>query len=1218
MLKKLLIYTLAVTTICWSVGLVMLVPAAHAALATGSLVKLTGSATVYYIGADGKRYTFTDELSYKTWYSDFSSVQEVASLADYDPGGNVTARPGAKLLQEVTDDSPWQIVSDKVYAVDKDGLLHWVSTAEVAVEVFGADWATMIVPVSYAIGSYTVGSELTAAADYDKDEIYAASPTISVDKGLSDTAETDPVVDVGTFTVSVSTDSPVANSIPQEAQGVQYLKFDVAATDGDVVVEEVVLRRTGAGAASDFDNVYLYDGVVRLTSGRSLATDTHTVTVPNLNVSVPNGTSKSFTVKVDMNSGASAGSVSRFEVYSINDLAIAGVYGSYMTVATVTATTTTIDRTSSSWQVVLGSSEAEVAKFQLAGGTQNAYLTGLTLTNTGTLSSGYLDNFKLMLGTTEIASAAAMTGDKVIFNFPSAYVLEDSTTKNFIVKADNTGGRTDRTTIFYIEEASDIALEDAVYGGGSKLTFDGFNASTDACTVTYKGGDVTIGHDGPIASSYATNSRNNQILNFRLTASQNITVKRTTIYIASLLSGTQEASDSANYPYIKNVKLYDLDNERTLVGPQSTATALGTHTTSATAPQGWNREFSNAFNVAAGETLHLSVQVDIDSSYSTALGNQITAYVDLSGSTYVYDNDAGEYVSSTYVVPNAFVSNTHTVTSSSLTIANASVTNYEVVKGAQEVLLLAPLATSGSADDVQMNRMYVRIYADDDAPAAASWDSGTGDVAANTIVQTVSLYEHTSSGDTLISGPVNLALDTGSTYAAGTNYFRADFSSLAYPIPQGAQKTLYVKANLTNTFTDTTYLTAGLVPASDVEAENSMGTVLSTIGGSTLNGTTTKAAYATAYQAGSLAVAVHGDTPVADVVVSGTSDVEFTKYKFTASYEPMLIKGLEIYNANSGTAGDYDDNIEPGMVTLSYSTIDDAGVVSDVTKTVSLSAGARILTQGQVNIYCPKDQDAVLTIKAKLRKVVDGADSGDLPRIGLTKASAQFSTVANLADTFIVVGAHSGTTLTGDANDITLVDEDVNAMTVAKTKVTVVKDSTSPSGSGTAGPADTIAHFKFTSTAEPGSNESSVLSTVNVLITGQMIDGSVASDAVTVTLYREEVSTDAILESKTCDIIAGPKIDCAFSSIGDDLVLGVADTEATETSAEFSGDMVVLVTVTDTDSDADFAASMSTKTISAQLDAAWIWQDGTSDSEGTANTVTAGRGFPVLGNTLIY
>ena len=134
---------------------------------------------VYYLGNDGKRYVFPNEKTYKTWYSDFSTVKDIGSteLASYQIGANVTYRPGVKLVKITTD--------PKVYAVDKKGILRWVKTAAIAEEIYGASWTTMVedVPDPFFI-NYTVGSDIAAASDFDKEAAKTGSPDINIDKGL--------------------------------------------------------------------------------------------------------------------------------------------------------------------------------------------------------------------------------------------------------------------------------------------------------------------------------------------------------------------------------------------------------------------------------------------------------------------------------------------------------------------------------------------------------------------------------------------------------------------------------------------------------------------------------------------------------------------------------------------------------------------------------------------------------------------------------------------------------------------------------------------------------------------------------------------------------------------------------------------------------------------------------------------------------------------------
>lgn len=148
---------------------------------SGDLVKLDCATckTVYYLGNDGKKYIFPNERAYKSWYSDFSKVKVIASeeLSKYLIGGNVTYRPGIKMVKIQTD--------PKVYAIGKSGVLRWVKTESIAQELYGANWNKMIddIPVLFFV-NYKIGEEIASAANYDKDSAMIDSTEINIDKDL--------------------------------------------------------------------------------------------------------------------------------------------------------------------------------------------------------------------------------------------------------------------------------------------------------------------------------------------------------------------------------------------------------------------------------------------------------------------------------------------------------------------------------------------------------------------------------------------------------------------------------------------------------------------------------------------------------------------------------------------------------------------------------------------------------------------------------------------------------------------------------------------------------------------------------------------------------------------------------------------------------------------------------------------------------------------------
>jgi len=121
----------------------------------GTLIKGSLSA-VYYCGEDGKRYVFVNERVYFTWYLDFSQVKVIsdADLAQIPLGGNITYRPGAKLVKSQT--------NPKVYAVARGGVLRWLDSEAVAARLYGANWNEMIdyIPDAFFV-NYTIGDPIT-------------------------------------------------------------------------------------------------------------------------------------------------------------------------------------------------------------------------------------------------------------------------------------------------------------------------------------------------------------------------------------------------------------------------------------------------------------------------------------------------------------------------------------------------------------------------------------------------------------------------------------------------------------------------------------------------------------------------------------------------------------------------------------------------------------------------------------------------------------------------------------------------------------------------------------------------------------------------------------------------------------------------------------------------------------------------------------------------
>lgn len=156
---------------------------------SGDLIKGSGS-TVYYFGANGRRFVFPNEKTYFTWYTDFSRITQIPDnqLATIPLGGNVTYRPGRKMIKVTTD--------PKTYVVDQGGVLRHITSEQLAETLFGLSWKNQIddVPDAFFV-NYRSGTAIQTASDYHPSDVMASTVSINQDKQFDETKMT---VTVGT------------------------------------------------------------------------------------------------------------------------------------------------------------------------------------------------------------------------------------------------------------------------------------------------------------------------------------------------------------------------------------------------------------------------------------------------------------------------------------------------------------------------------------------------------------------------------------------------------------------------------------------------------------------------------------------------------------------------------------------------------------------------------------------------------------------------------------------------------------------------------------------------------------------------------------------------------------------------------------------------------------------------------------------------------------
>ncbi len=147
----------------------------------GSLIKGSGAA-VYYFAENGKRYVFPNEKTYFTWYKDFTGVVQIPDLSLYaiPIGGNVTYRPGVKMVKITTD--------PRVYVVDRGAILRHVGSEQLAQTFYNINWKNQVddIPDAFFV-NYRIGNPIATATEYKPADVTAMTTTISMDKGFDDT-----------------------------------------------------------------------------------------------------------------------------------------------------------------------------------------------------------------------------------------------------------------------------------------------------------------------------------------------------------------------------------------------------------------------------------------------------------------------------------------------------------------------------------------------------------------------------------------------------------------------------------------------------------------------------------------------------------------------------------------------------------------------------------------------------------------------------------------------------------------------------------------------------------------------------------------------------------------------------------------------------------------------------------------------------------------------
>jgi len=934
-----------------------------ASASSGDLIKMAGNTSVYYLGADGKRYVFPNSTTYFSWYSDFSGVVTIpsAELQSYPLGGNVTMRAGTKLVKITTDPS--------VYAVEPNGALRKIQSEAQAAALYGTNWSKRVVDVPDAFfTNYTVGAVLAngstpagslvknaSGADvyyYDGTnyrviasesafnsnkfawgDVITALSTVtaggtaisSSETGLVNVAQnggTGPVVTGSGLMMSLSSMTPAAISVPSNGSRVPMAKLNLtAANDGSVTVNSITVKRIGLSTYSNIDKVWAEQAGVIVASKKSMNSSDESILVFSPALLVSAGT----TVSIDLlagltgsNAGTIGLSVASASAVSATAASVTGSFpinSNLMSPTTYSVVNLAVTSTGTAATVKVGDENVELGHFTVefntsgSGVAKDAVISSIMLKNNGVedISSATM-NLYLEHNGTKVSTSYSVDGRYVTFYFANGLeVLKDDGSKILYLKGDviskdNTGTN---SLSFTLNKSTDLMAYEKATGFGANVYTDtsgttaADNLSIAVSTITAGALSVSKKATSPSDTTIIKGSDNVMLL-ANLRADEAITADGLNVVYASTNSSSTQ---------FENVRVYLNGMLLDSFDPTVAAGTTKAIDSTLTLNKGDNevKIMAKAITTAvAGSDIKFSLA-------GTSLFTSMNPEYVTSGNS-VSDTPGGSATGAVFTVQGATLT---TVRNDGYAAAKT------IVRGVVDASI-GKFSVQATNDDVK--------------------------------VTSVSFSKLGTTNDTSISD-AKLYVDgvqVGNTTDYGSS--GVTFSSLNFTIAKDATKSFEIKMTVDSGADGAG--TNGISGLLTINATDSRGTAISS--GNTANSTTFAIS-----TGGTLLVELGGNTPAAGMLASKSAEQEIAQYKFTAIDDSASITELNFINQASGeSAGTATSSADARIA--AFKLYDGATLLSSFVPVNG--AGKFTITDG---VLVPANGNKTLTVKVVLNDIVN-------------------------------------------------------------------------------------------------------------------------------------------------------------------------------------------------------------------------------------------------------
>ncbi|OGI86123.1 hypothetical protein A3A01_01725 [Candidatus Nomurabacteria bacterium RIFCSPLOWO2_01_FULL_39_17] len=659
--------------------------------------------------------------------------------------------------------------------------------------------------------------------------------------GGSTAVVTPPVVSnpTGPVAVVLSSDTPASGTVVTSATssqaGVDLAHFVFT---GSGTVTNLTLKRIGISSDSLLNDIYLYDGSTRLTDSSSVTSGSVITFNDPTGLFVVNG-SRVISVRADLALTATTGETVGVQLtgytasgqtavvlsspLSGNLMNTAGASLGAVAFGTVTPTANTA--LNPGLDIVGWQSTATIT-------TRDAWLTRFAINVTGSVAKADLQNFRLIIGSTTVATVASADDDGFVTFVPATPYKMITGSSTFKVMVDVIGGASKNFTLKF-KSKTDIGLVDSQYN----VAFLASDTLSDLTGFqqTIIGGTMTVQKDVTSPSSTVVLSGTDVVLAKYKVTTYGEAVKADTLTV----DFTSSNADAV------------LRNGRVLVDGQQVGSTANINRDADTTATDAGTAYNINYTFQPGTSM-IEVRADVYAASGTALANGHTILISLYGDATL-NNATGKVSGNTIDFPGAanIAANTLTVGVGTLTLAkNQGYGDQTAVLPATAVELARFTLTSGSNESINVDTITLAL-------------TGTGTPADDVTNVFVTYGTKTSSVK-----PIGAASQSW---------------SVSETIAANATMTFKVFADL-----GTTLSTNTVISTLTVAGTTNSGTTAST--GAVVGQTTTGAT------SGALSVYLDSTTPQAAQVVAGMTDsTGMLKLKLSGTNEDIYVKKVTLY-----------------------------------------------------------------------------------------------------------------------------------------------------------------------------------------------------------------------------------------------------------------------------------------------------------------------------------